>query len=215
MSTTTKNKGLFITLEGGEGTGKTTVARMLCDRLTSHDFPAECTREPGGTPLGLELRRILLNGDFACSRDTQLLIVNAARVAHWNDVIHPALMLGTHVVCDRFVDSTRVYQGLTQPDSNKALAQVEALHQQFLPDAVPDITFVLDLDPVESLKRVNERGLALNHFDTKPLAFHTAVRNGFLQLTQKGKPYHVVSADAAADEVVEHCWTVISRALSH
>lgn len=207
------NKSLFIALEGGDGTGKSTVCKALCERLIISGRQAISTREPGGTPLGLKLRHLLLNEGHLYSQDVQLLMLNAARLAHWQQVILPALLNGVYVVCDRFIDSTRVYQALVQPSPEHALARVNTLHDQFLADAQPDAVLVLDMDPVECLKRLQRRGGEVNYLDAQPLQFHTEVRNGFRRLAERGHPYHLITADNPVEQVVSDCWTALSEYL--
>lgn len=203
------NKSLFITLEGGDGTGKSSVAQKLAERFKAYNHETILTREPGGTPLGLELRRILLHDGHQHSQEVQLLMLNAARLAHWEQVIQPNLQKGHHVLCDRFVDSTRVYQALSQNNSEKLLNRVNKLHQEFLPDANPDIVIVLDLDPKESIKRIQKRSSETNYFDDQPIRFHQTIRDGFLKLAQQGEPYSVVNASEPLDQVVQKCWSII------
>lgn len=210
MKRLTLSKAQFIILEGGEGTGKSTVAKALHKHFKLNKQKAIVTREPGGTPLGKQLRHILLEeGEHYC-QDIQLLLLNAARLAHWKHIIKPALQNGCHVICDRFVDSTRVYQALIHPNANEKLDQVNRLHHEFLKDAVPNTVLVLDMEPEESLKRLQGRN-EINYLDTQPLAFHQAIRQGFQNLASQGNPYHLIQADAPSERVISDCLKALNQ----
>lgn len=184
-------RGRFISFEGGEGTGKSTQARRLADALAAQGYAVVLTREPGGTPIGEEVRRLVL-AERPATPLTELLLFAAARVEHLAAVIRPALARGTWVVCDRYVDSTRVYQGVLAGIDRQLIAAVEQL--TLGAEDLPALTFVMDLDPALGQVRAAERG-ALNRYDQGDIASHHAIRNGFLALAA-GDPQRCVKIDA-------------------
>lgn len=170
-------KGKFITLEGGEGVGKTTNLNYLKDYLTSHGIPVILTREPGGTRLAEKIRTMLLQQtDEIITDQAELLLMFAARSQHIKHVIGPALHDGSWVICDRFTDATYAYQGGGRNMSAHAIQWLEQFVQGSLK---PDLTFLLDA-PVEiGLKRARHRG-ALDRIESETLAFFEQVRRAYL-----------------------------------
>ncbi|MDI6776041.1 MAG: dTMP kinase [Syntrophales bacterium] len=180
--------GQFITFEGIEGCGKTTQIRMASEYLKRHHIPFLITSEPGGTPLGEKIREILLNrGGYKICAEAEILLFSAARVQHVRDVISPALSEGKIVLCDRFSDSTMVYQGLGR---GLDLDFIRGLNAIVSVGLKPDLTLVFDL-PVEiGLKRARERmrfeGSALeDRFEREDLEFHRRIREGYLLLAKQ------------------------------
>lgn len=146
--------GRFITFEGIDGSGKSTQARLLADRLQAEGRDVVLTREPGGSPGAEEIRQLLLTGDpDRWSAETEILLFTAARRDHLEKTIRPALDRGAVVICDRFADSTRVYQGATRGELR---GTVDNLHRLMIGQD-PDLTFVIDMDPRDALARANER----------------------------------------------------------
>ena len=190
--------GLFITLEGGEGSGKSTQASLL--KLWFTDlFPEReivVTREPGGTDQAEEIREILVNGAAdKLAVQTEALLMIAARTEHVIKVLKPALMREAIVICDRFSDSTLVYQGLAH---GKDIELLRSIHQFCFADLRPDITFVLDVPPEQGLLRAKTRAKKQNNesrFEEKGLFFHKSVRDGFIKLA-KSEPDRFVIVDA-------------------
>ena len=190
--------GLFITLEGGEGSGKSTQASRL--RLWFEDlFPGReiiVTREPGGTEQAEEIRNILVNGAAdKLAVQTEALLMIAARTEHVLKVLKPALMRDAIVICDRFSDSTLVYQGLAYGQDIELL---RSIHQFGFADLSPDLTFVLDVPPEQGLLRAKTRATEENsesRFEEKGLSFHKSVRDGFVKLA-KSEPDRFVIVDA-------------------
>jgi len=147
--------GLFITFEGIDGSGKSTQARMLAESLGSAGHAVRSTREPGGSPGAEEIRRLVLEGDpERWSAETEILLFTAARRDHLERVIEPALAADEVVVCDRFADSTRMYQGLRAPGLRET---VDALHRLMI-GREPDLTFIIDMDPAKGHARAKGRG---------------------------------------------------------
>ncbi|MCZ8261367.1 MAG: dTMP kinase [Beijerinckiaceae bacterium] len=182
--------GFFITFEGGEGAGKSTQIRLLAETLRQSGHKVVVTREPGGTPLAESIRGLLLNAGEAPGAMTQALLFAAARQDHVSRVIRPALRAGQIVLCDRFTDSTRAYQG-------EALAE-DALEATILlgtSGLVPDLTLLLDLPPETGLRRARQRGAAEDAFERADLAFHARVRERFLALARR-EPDRILVVDA-------------------
>ena len=194
--------GRFITLEGGEGVGKTTNRRFIEDWLAARDIPVVATREPGGTPYAEKIRALLLDHqDEAVDPMAELLLIFAARAQHLARVIRPALARGTWVLCDRFTDATYAYQGGGRQLGMAPIAQLESLVQGPLR---PDLTLVLDIDPVLGMSRAGQRG-QLDRFEVEKMAFFHRVREIDRGLAQADPGrYRVIDAAAALPEVQRH-----------
>ncbi|WP_313288234.1 dTMP kinase [Stutzerimonas nitrititolerans] len=194
--------GLFITLEGPEGAGKSTNREYLAERLRERGQEVLLTREPGGTPLAEQIRELLLapSDEPMCS-DTELLLVFAARAQHLEQVIRPALARGALVLCDRFTDATYAYQGGGRGLSFQRIEQLETFVQGELR---PDLTLIFDL-PVEiGLSRAAARG-RLDRFEQEGLRFFEAVRNAYLERAKQAPHrYRVIDAGMPL-EVVQQC----------
>lgn len=199
-------RGRFITLEGGEGAGKTTLAASLAEAFGKTGREVVLTREPGGTPGAEALRALLVEGETGrWSPMAETLLMFAARVDHVERLIAPALARGAAVICDRFTDSTRAYQGAA---GGVALEQIEAIRTAALGDFEPDLTFIVDLDPAEGLARTRTRGETVTRFERQPDAFHAALRQAFLDIARLApercvvldgsKPADTVAAEARA-----------------
>ena len=174
--------GLFITFEGIDGSGKSTQARMLADRLRAQGRDVVLTREPGGSTGAEEIRALVLEGDpDRWSPETEILLFTAARRDHLEKTIAPALAAGRIVVCDRFADSTRVYQGVTRGDLR---AVVDQLHGLMI-GREPDLTFVIDMDPAVGLSRAKGRGTAEERFEDFGEAMQVRMRDAFLALARE------------------------------
>jgi|HubBroStandDraft_5_1064220.scaffolds.fasta_scaffold02474_5 dTMP kinase len=189
--------GRFITLEGIEGAGKSTVARIVSEWLASRSIPVCLTREPGGTPLAEKVRQIVLaRGDEHLSPATETLLMFSARGIHVENLIRPALARGEWVVCDRFTDATRAYQG-----NGRGVDQqlIETLARAVQGELKPDCTLLLDLPPAVGLGRARQRsGLAADRFEAETEAFFTKVRAGYLELARR-EPDRIQVIDAAVD----------------
>lgn len=194
--------GLFITLEGGEGSGKSTLARKLRAFLESRNIPVLLTREPGGTPEAEAIRSLVVEGEKdRFDPMTEALLFNAARRHHLKHVILPTLAQGAWVICDRFVDSTFVYQGCVQ---GVDLTFLESLHRIACEDTFPNITFLLDV-PVEiGLYRANKRSQNSSEarFEQKGHLFHESVRNSFLSLAKKYPSRYCVLDSTLSEEAL-------------
>ncbi len=189
---------MFITFEGGEGTGKSTQAKRLAEHLRSLGRTVVLTREPGGTEQGEAVRNLLVNGDPArWSATAEALLNNTARDAHLRDVIQPALQRGDIVISDRFMDSTRAYQGHA---GHCPMALIDELEKHVVGATRPDMTLVFDLDPAIGLSRAKTRGAGIeDRYERKGLAFHEALRKGFLTIAA-AEPARCKIVDASQTE---------------
>jgi len=188
--------GVFITLEGGEGAGKSTQLAVLCEWLCARGVPLIQTREPGGTALGEQLRSLLLSERMGS--DTELLLMFAARAEHLQQVIRPALARGTWVVCDRFTDATYAYQGGGRGIADARIAVLETWVQG---DLQPDLTLLLDVPVAQGLQRIQQRA-ALDRFEQEQQAFFEAVRGAYLARAASAPArYRVIDASGTVAEV--------------
>ena len=201
---------MFITLEGGEGAGKSTQARLLAARLRGFGRDVLLTREPGGAPGAERLRDLLLSGEIAWSLPAETLLHFAARAEHVARTIRPALAAGRVVVSDRFADSTMAYQGYGQGGDRAAIATLTDML-----GLRPDLTLVLDLDVPASLARLTARGTAADRYERLGEAFFARVRDGFRALTAADPARcALIAADAAPDAVAARIWAVVSGRLA-
>jgi dTMP kinase len=200
---------MFITFEGIDGSGKSTQARLLAEALRAAGHVVRATREPGGSPGAEEIRRLVLEGDpDRWSAESELLLFTAARRDHLERTINPALAAGEVVICDRFADSTRMYQGLSRGDLR---ATVDALHQMMI-GREPDLTFLIDIDPAVGLGRALGRNGHEERFEDFGLPMQEKMRAGFLALAQEFAPrFRVIDGDRAPDLVAADV-TAIARA---
>jgi dTMP kinase len=205
-------RGRFITFEGGEGAGKSTQLKRLAERLRARGLDVVATREPGGSPGAEAIRELVLNGAAdRWSPVTETLLMYAARRDHIERVIRPALARGAFVVCDRFADSTRAYQGAAGGTDPALIAALEA---QVLDDARPDLTLVFDLDPEAGLARAHARGGELR-FESKGLGFHQRLREAFLAIA-RDEPQRcaVIDAKATIEAVEAAVWEAVRTRLA-
>ena len=187
-------KALFISFEGGEGVGKSTQIDTLKKDLVNKQFNVVSTREPGGTKEAEQLRKFLVTGDKkAWDPYSESLIFNAIRREHINKIILPAINDGSVVLCDRFIDSTIVYQGLVGEVSEKDLLE---LHRKYCYNLYPDMTFFLDLSPQKGLDRTFKRQNTIeNRFENLGINYHQKILNGFDTL-QKRNPNRIIRINA-------------------
>lgn len=205
--------GRFITFEGGEGSGKSTQAGILANRLSRAGRPVLATREPGGSPAAEEIREVLLSGQVApLGPLAEAVLFSVARADHVENAIKDALQEGAWVVCDRFMDSTRAYQGAT---AGVPRGIINALERLTVGALVPDITFILDIPAEEGLARAQARaeGAEPDRFEGQELMLHERVRRAFLDIADE-EPARCVVVDASQPEamVAEDVWeTVLQR----
>lgn len=203
------NRGKFITFEGGEGTGKSTQCQLLADYLRQQGKQVILTREPGGTDGAELIRALLVSGEInRWSGATEALLLNAARVDHWDKVIAPALNQGTWIICDRFADSTIAYQGYGRGLDINFLWN---LHNSVLPNVTPDLTFVFDLDPSVGIARALSRHTSEVRFEKMDIDFHNRMRQGYLEIA-KNNPQrcHIIDANQGINDIHEDIKKLIS-----
>lgn len=204
-------RGLFLTLEGAEGVGKSTNIGFVTQYLEKRGIEYVLTREPGGTQLAERIRDLLLAvHEEPMSGLTELLLVFAARAQHLDKIIEPALATGKWVVCDRFTDATFAYQGAGRGLSMETIDQLQSMVQG---DLRPDLTIILDLDPEIGMQRASNRG-ELDRFEREQQSFFRHVRQGYLDIAQ-AEPDRctVIDASKALEDVKRNLLTVIEQRL--
>ncbi|SFQ55774.1 dTMP kinase [Roseivivax halotolerans] len=190
--------GAFLTFEGIDGSGKSTQARHLAETLSQAGHDVVLTREPGGSPGAEEIRNLLLHGDpDRWSAETELLMFTAARRDHVERTIRPALEAGKVVICDRFVDSTRVYQGITRGDLR---GTVDALHALMI-GLEADLTFLIDMNPGVAHARATKRIGSEARFENFGLELHATLRAGFLNLAHRTRRFRIVDGNRTEAEI--------------
>jgi len=200
-------KGFFITFEGIEGSGKSSLARMSAEHLSSLGYSLVLTREPGGTPLGEMIRKILLDPEGEPMTPlTELLLYFADRAEHIGKTILPSLKDGKVVICDRFSDSTIAYQGYGRGLDMETILELDRIAREGL---TPDLTILLDLD-VESGLRRNQAARKFDRFEAEDLEFHEKVRNGYREIARKS-PERVRLVDASLP--LETVWDQVREVL--
>lgn len=202
----------FVSFEGIDGSGKSTQARHLAATLADRATPHVLTREPGGSPGAEAIRPLLVEGDPGrWSAETELLLYTAARRDHLEQTIRPALAAGRHVICDRFADSTRVYQGATRGDLR---AKVDALHALMI-GVEPDLTLLIDMDPSAALSRGLARPHAEDRFEAMGLAFQETLRAAFLALAADHPDrIRVIDGNRPVDAVAADVWAAVAPVLA-
>lgn len=212
--------GTFITFEGGEGAGKTTQVNALAQSLTTQGHKVITTREPGGTQEAEKIRDLLVQREGGnWTPMAECLLLFAARAMHVEKIIQPALDEGKIVICDRFTDSTRAYQGYGR---DMGLKRIEALNDLVLDSLDPDITFIMDIDPRTGLERSTRRlsaeSLGLkqseDRFENMDFSFHESLRQGFLDIAEEhSERCHVINAAQDESKITEDIAAIISTAL--
>ncbi len=188
----------FISFEGIEGSGKTTHAKHLAEYLKKKGHEVIVTEEPGGTDIGCRIRKLLLDPKSSMDPMTELLLYYSSRAQHVREVIYPALLNNTVVITDRFIDSTIAYQGYSRGID---LSLISALNEIVVPGLKPFITFLLDLDVEEGLKR-NRKANKEDRFELETIEFHNRVRQGFLKIAEEeSERVKVVDASRGVEEV--------------
>ena len=204
--------GLFITFEGIDGSGKSTQARMLAETLRADGHDVVATREPGGSPGAEEIRALVLQGDpDRWSAETEILLFTAARRDHLERTIDPALAQGKVVICDRFADSTRMYQGLSRGNLR---ALVDRLHDQMI-KREPDLTILIDMDPEAGLQRALDRQGHEERFEDFGPDLQRRMRAGFLALAGEfPERFRVVDGARPTETVAAQVRDIARRALA-
>jgi len=211
-------KGTFVTFEGIEGSGKSTQIVLLANTLKTTGLHVVLTREPGGTPIGDQVRKILLDpANAGLDPSAELLLYAASRAQHLHEVIVPALAQGAIVLCDRFSDATLAYQGYGR---GLDIEKIRTLDRLVTAGMRPDLTVLFDIDAASGLARAqgrnSSRGLAAEaRFENEALAFHERVRQGYLTLTrQEPERIRVVDATPGPEDVQRSVWAVVAEHLS-
>lgn len=205
------NQGIFITFEGIDGSGKSTQTKLLENALLDLGYDVVMTREPGGSIGAEEIRALVLQGDpERWSAETEILLFTAARRDHMERTVLPALEAGKIVICDRFADSTRMYQGLSRGDLR---ALVDQLHDLMIPKD-PDITILIDMDPTVGLSRAKGRETVEERFEDFGLGFQQKMRDGFLKLAHEDpNRVKVVDGQNTPDAVAKSILDIVKAAL--
>lgn len=206
-------RNLFITFEGPEGAGKTTILNKIVERMQQHDLDVLGTREPGGIEIAEKIRDVILNpAHTAMDERTEALLYAAARSQHFFEKVEPALKQGKHVLCDRFIDSSLAYQGFAR---GIGIDEVLAINEFAIGKRLPDITILFDIEPAIGLARIhahNER--EVNRLDIESLSFHEKVREGYREVVKRyPNRIKVVNADQPVDLVVEEVWHILKGIL--
>ncbi|RLD17952.1 MAG: dTMP kinase [Caldiserica bacterium] len=195
-------KGLFITFEGIDGSGKSTQAMLLKDRFNQLNRPVVFTKEPGGTPLGKKIREILLNDNM--NPVSEFLLFAADRKEHAKKIIVPSLSNGKIVISDRFADSSVAYQGFGR---GVPIDFINFVHQNILSGLKPDLTFIVDISPEIGLRRLAEK----DRIERGGINFLRKVREGYLELAGQDKRFVVIDGTVASEKVANSIWEFISR----
>ena len=207
--------GLLITFEGGEGCGKSTQITALKARLEAMGKTVVQTREPGGTPLGESVRNLLQYDDAGqgMSPEAELLLFAASRAQHVRELIAPAIAEGQIVLCDRFLDSTTVYQGVARANDSK---KVDTINQFAIGDTKPDLTILIDLPPEIGLARVQARNDGkLDRMEKEAIEFFQAVRQGYLDLAKsEPKRFLVLDGSQSVEELETQIWQRVKATLA-
>ncbi len=200
---------LFITFEGGEGSGKSFQAESLCRKLNRLNIPVVLTHEPGGTPLGEWTRNLLKWTDAYVSPEAELFMFSASRAELMNEVIQPNLKEGKIVICDRYVDSTIAYQGYGR---GLNLEMVKVINNASTQGLRPNITLLLDIPPEEGLARI--KGRVKDRFEREEVTFHSRVRSGYLTLAKEEPArWLVIDARQPKKKIGEIVWQRVSQLL--
>lgn len=207
-----RNKPLFITFEGGEGSGKTTLIEGLYEALKKKGRSIVKTREPGGTALGEQIRTLLLHeAQTQIGAMSELLLFLSSRAQHIEEFIEPHLEDGYIVLCDRFNDSSIAYQGIAR---GLGLELAEGLAELACRGLKPDITFILDLDPKRGMKRIEKMHKEWDRLEELKLSFHQKVHQGYKLLAEREpKRVHLIDATLSIEEVFNQAWSFLEAIL--
>ncbi len=208
------DKGIFITVEGPDGSGKTTIIQMLAEKLKKEGYEIVATREPGGIEIAEQIRQVILDPEnTAMDPRTEALLYAAARRQHLAEKVRPALEKGKIVLCDRFVDSSLAYQGHAR---ELGIDEVYSINQFAIESMMPKMTLYFDVAPEVGLERINKnKGREVNRLDLEKLEFHQKVREGYLMLAERFQD-RIVKIDASKElEIVyEQAETKIKELLN-
>ena len=207
-------RGFFITFEGIDGAGKTTQQHLAAQALREQGYDVLESREPGGTQLAEKVRALVLDPELPLTTTTQTLLYLAARSEHVDKLLRPAVEAGKIIICDRFNDSTLVYQGLAQGKTSEEIAQLRRLGSFATGGLEPDLTLVFDADPAKLLARRQQRGVQ-DRYEQQGLEFQQRLRAGFLQLAEaEPQRLQVIDALGTQQEVTAKVLQAIGRVIS-
>lgn len=208
-------KGYFITLEGGEGSGKSSVIKLIVERLQKEGYQVLQTREPGGVKIAEEIRNIILDKDnTSMDGKTEALLYAASRRQHLVEKVIPALEKGMIVISDRYIDSSLVYQGVAR---GIGIQEVYEMNLFAIDKILPNLTLILDIEPEIGLQRINKNNQReVNRLDLESLPFHHKVRDGYRKLKDLyPERIEIVDASKSLEEVFENCYSLIEKTLKH
>ena len=208
-------KGYFITLEGGEGSGKSSVIKLIVDKLQKEGYQVLQTREPGGVKIAEEIRNIILDkANTSMDGKTEALLYAASRRQHLVEKVIPALDKGMIVISDRYIDSSLVYQGVAR---GIGIQEVYEMNLFAIDKILPNLTLILDIEPEIGLQRINKNNQReVNRLDLESLSFHHKVRDGYLKLKDLyPERIEIVDASKSLEEVFENFYSLIEKTLKH
>ncbi len=208
-------KGYFITLEGGEGSGKSSVIKLIVERLQKEGYQVLQTREPGGVKIAEEIRNIILDkANTSMDGKTEALLYAASRRQHLVEKVIPALDKGMIVISDRYIDSSLVYQGVAR---GIGIQEVYEMNLFAIDKILPNLTLILDIEPEIGLQRINKNNQReVNRLDLESLSFHHKVRDGYRKLKDLyPERIEIVDASKPLEDVFENCYSLIEKTLRH
>lgn len=208
-------KGYFITLEGGEGSGKSSVIKLIVERLQKEGYKVLQTREPGGVKIAEEIRNIILDkANTSMDGKTEALLYAASRRQHLVEKVIPALDKGMIVISDRYIDSSLVYQGVAR---GIGIQEVYEMNLFAIDKILPNLTLILDIEPEIGLQRINKNNQReVNRLDLESLSFHHKVRDGYRKLKDLyPERIEIVDASKSLEEVFENCYSLIEKTLKN
>lgn len=197
---------MFISLEGGEGSGKTTISTLLAEKLKNDGYEVVITREPGGIDVAEKIRNIILN--YNLNEKTEVLLFAAARIEHLEHVIKPAINAGKIVICDRYIDSSIVYQGVAR---NQGIEAVRDLNYWVTNRYLPDLTFFFDIEPELALNRIKASEREVNRFDQEKIEFHHKIYHAYQELANSDSRIKSINANQDIEEVLTDIYQVIKE----
>jgi dTMP kinase len=203
---------MFITFEGADGVGKSTQVKLFKDFLELNGFQVILTREPGGTSFSEKIREIILSENGISDKMVEYLLFTAARRHHVETLIKPALLGKKIVICDRFLDSSLVYQGYI---GGLNLDKIRNIYRECIGDFFPDITFLIDLDSENALSRINSRGATnKNHYDNQTIASHKQIRDSFITLASSNEKAYIINGNLTQEKVLEQIIKIFEKSLA-
>ncbi len=202
------NNGLFIALEGGEGAGKSTIARLISERIEKENLKCMITREPGGVDVAEDIRSVIMN--YELTPKAEALLFAAARTEHLHKKVIPSLNDNTIVISDRYIDSSVIYQGFAKGLGKQ---QIQELNAWATDDLMPALSIYIDVDPVIGLERVNSGNREVNRFDQNDIEFHQAIRAGYNELFTGRDHSYIIDGEQTIEMVVEQVYNLIKEYL--